>query len=652
MLRFPNLHLVKRPLFIFCATAQILAISLFHFYDLIDVMKENLDYRFLFRTRQILDFEPQFHKKLKIFTFDDRVGRSDNALETSLDSWSKLLIAISQKKPKAIYIDKSFDEYDMQTTGALFASTIKSLRVPVYAAATLSDRLIHDREPLALPSDYGLYKKLLADQRSKSFFAYGPPPDIFAAFTAVGHTVYQGSGRILTAARVGEDRYLPHLAFVGEPSLNDIAIPSGKFWVNFAGLKNYAPQPINVAAVISSSHSKTFIEPDDVILIVPAASEEISAWQPGPLGIVPRSYVVASILNSRITGRYLHEPNIGLLLLMGGFSIGTIYGLVLSPLWFFVALILTTNLYRIVAISSFVHSSVLIPSSGPAAVLAIQGVFAFVYKMMIQKRAQILAKAELDLARTVQRKFLPQESYLSSELDIFGFFKPANECSGDWWSHLHIDDTRHIVLVGDVTGHGVPSALLAASMNASSELLTQLHRKRALASLSASEILSHLNSSVCGVIKSELYCSVSLIDVDLKRGKLAYANAGHIPPLVVRRHESVGPQEVLERIVSLRTLNNPLGVNPDEKFTMDSLDLLPGDKIILYTDGLTEWFSRRGGRLTPSALRKELSRLGQSEAKDIPGSLAQRAEALSERSIQPDDITIVVLDYKGLESRI
>jgi len=259
-------------------------------------------------------------------------------------------------------------------------------------------------------------------------------------------------------------------------------------------------------------------------------------------------------------------------------------------------------------------------------------------------RTKILVQTELKLAQTVQRKFLPDDSYISDRVSIFGLFKPATACSGDWWSHLHIKNDRHIAMIGDVTGHGVPAALLAASMNSSSDLLWQLHRRGALASLTAADIVGHLNASVCSVMKSELFCSLSLVDLDLSRRKLAYACAGHIPPVIIRDDaRAAGALEVM----TSKSRNNPLGVNDAEDFEVAEIDLVPGDRIVMYSDGLTEWFSHDGKRFKSSELRKYLLSSHHVPAQNLCEDLVNMARALSKGSAQSDDITVVIIDYKS-----
>src|SRR5881394_597890 len=181
---------------------------------------------------------------------------------------------------------------------------------------------------------------------------------------------------------------------------------------------------------------------------------------------------------------------------------------------------------------------------------------------------------ELEIARQIQSSILPREVPRVAGLDIAAQYVPMAAVAGDFYDFLVVDEKRVGILVADVTGHGVPAALIA------SMLKTALAAQSAFASDPA-QVLAGLNRSLCGKFE-EHFVTAGYLFLDAERQILRYAGAGH-PPLVMGALD--GKQIAFREIDSNGLL---LGLSEDATYSSLELPFQPGDRCILYTDGVLE----------------------------------------------------------------
>ena len=187
--------------------------------------------------------------------------------------------------------------------------------------------------------------------------------------------------------------------------------------------------------------------------------------------------------------------------------------------------------------------------------------------------AQERVRREMEIARTIQRDSLPREPFNSSDVQVFGRSIPCNEVGGDFYNFLPLPDGRIALLVGDVSGKGVPAALLMAEVQATMRTLLQYRQD-------ASHVMTQVNTEVYQSKPDNVYLTLFLGILDRESGTLTYVNAGHSPPFILRAEDgSVEP---------LRATSRPVGLFADVPMTKACVGVTSGDVLCLYTDGVSE----------------------------------------------------------------
>ena len=235
---------------------------------------------------------------------------------------------------------------------------------------------------------------------------------------------------------------------------------------------------------------------------------------------------------------------------------------------------------------------------------------------------------ELEVARKIQQEMLPR----SRVNGVFGTLEPALEVGGDLYDY-HIRDGKLFFCIGDVSGKGVPSAMLMS-------VIHSLFRTISATTESPSVILRALNENLCRDNDSNMFVTFFAGCLDLYTGKLHFANAGHDKPFLM----TGGAAGVLPVKANL-----PLGVFPGTAFEEQECTLLPGDAILLYTDGLTEAKDQNrknfGRERVCDLLNAGMADAGMTPEK-IVQSLSQAAHSYSGQAPQSDDLTMLLVKYE------
>jgi serine phosphatase RsbU (regulator of sigma subunit) len=197
---------------------------------------------------------------------------------------------------------------------------------------------------------------------------------------------------------------------------------------------------------------------------------------------------------------------------------------------------------------------------------------ALLFLLVLELRDKLSLKGDLEIARQIQFGLLPFAPYEAVDLRIETVMRPANTVGGDYFDLIELDERKLAVVVGDVAGKGMPAALLMALLQGSLRTLLT-------AGLRGASAVAKLNAHLCANIPSNRLVTFFYAELDRKTGAFDYVNAGHNPPFILRRG---GPTERLAPTAVA------LGILPDATFEMLSAELEPGDRMLLYTDGITE----------------------------------------------------------------
>jgi sigma-B regulation protein RsbU (phosphoserine phosphatase) len=238
---------------------------------------------------------------------------------------------------------------------------------------------------------------------------------------------------------------------------------------------------------------------------------------------------------------------------------------------------------------------------------------------------------EMEIARDIQAGLLPERSFSISGLTAASRYVPASSVAGDFYDFLPKDDGLG-VLIADVSGHGVPAALSASMVKVA------ISAQRDWADDPA-RVLSGLNSILCGNLQGQ-FVTAGYLYLDPRRGALTYAGAGHPPLLAWRGRE--------KKVESIEENGLMLGIFPEGAYKCMTGSLEPGDRFVLYTDGIPEAPTLSGEEFGMERFKSFLAEHAGSSAQELCDALMKYLTAWSGSTReQHDDLTLIVVDYKA-----
>src|SRR5579863_5833347 len=236
------------------------------------------------------------------------------------------------------------------------------------------------------------------------------------------------------------------------------------------------------------------------------------------------------------------------------------------------------------------------------------------------------AAQELEIAKQVQARLFPQTLPQLQTLDYAGLCIQARLVGGDYYDFLNLGRERMGLVIGDVAGKGIAAALLMANLQAN------LRSQCAIALDEPQRFLRSVNRLFYDNTPDSTYATVFFAEYDETARRLRYANCGHLPALLLRRDHT------LERLDSTCTV---LGLFEDWDCAFEERQLLPGDTLALYTDGITESFNAADEEFGELRLIAALRRHQALPCQTFLRELVNEVRAFSPRE-QQDDITLIV----------
>ncbi len=233
---------------------------------------------------------------------------------------------------------------------------------------------------------------------------------------------------------------------------------------------------------------------------------------------------------------------------------------------------------------------------------------------------------ELEIARQVQARLFPQVQPPLQTLDYAGICVQARQVGGDYYDFLDLGRDRLGLVIGDISGKGIAGALLMANLQAN------LRSQSAIALDQPQRLLRVVNQVFCENSSDNAYATLFFAEYDDRSRRLRYANCGHLAPLLLRSDGA------LERLDSTCTV---LGLFRNWNCSISERQMLPGDTLVLYTDGVTESFNEAEDEFGEQRLIETLQRHRQEAPKALLRSIIDEVQQFSAPE-QHDDITLVV----------
>ena len=243
---------------------------------------------------------------------------------------------------------------------------------------------------------------------------------------------------------------------------------------------------------------------------------------------------------------------------------------------------------------------------------------------------------ELSMATRIQAAMLPHvfpPFPERGEFDIFANMDPAKEVGGDFYDFFLIDDDHLGVVMADVSGKGVPAALF---MMASKIILQSC----AMLGGSPAEILTKTNEAICSNNQEEMFVTVWMGILEISSGRLTAANAGHEYPALQKSPD--GPLELVKDKHGL-----VIGAMPAIKYREYELQMLPGTKLFLYTDGVPEATDDDGNMFGAERMLAALNEEPHAEPVRVLQNVRRAVDGFVKDAEQFDDLTMLCLEYKG-----
>ena len=265
----------------------------------------------------------------------------------------------------------------------------------------------------------------------------------------------------------------------------------------------------------------------------------------------------------------------------------------------------------------------------------------YVEELKVTTASKASMESELHVASDIQMGMLPKRMPPfpdRQDIDLYAMLKPAKDVGGDLYDCLLRGD-RLYFCVGDVSGKGVPAALYMA-------MVRSLFRNITAYATSPADIVNSLNRGLADGNDYNMFCTMFLGVLDLPTGQLMFCNAGHNAPVLHRQEGGEAKAWYMQPKVNI-----PLGVFDGFSFEEETMLMRPGDKLFLYTDGVTEAESQDAVLFGEDRLL-EILKDAEAQATLSPSgyvdAVYQSVQQHANGAVQSDDITIMEVEYKGM----
>ena len=237
---------------------------------------------------------------------------------------------------------------------------------------------------------------------------------------------------------------------------------------------------------------------------------------------------------------------------------------------------------------------------------------------------------ELKLATEIQQRFQPSVMPIVEGYEFQGISFSCYEIGGDYYDFIMRHDDKMFVALGDVSGKGTAAALLMSSLHAA--IHAQVSAKSSL-----EETVTSVNRYLAHNTPANRFVTLFIAELDLLNGSLKYINAGHNPPLIAHADG---------RMVQLDSGGFPLGIMPDAEYEVGNTQLLPGEAIVIYSDGVSEANNLKGDEFGIERLSEVVKKNLSASASGLRDKVESALSSFTQTAPVGDDITLVIVKRK------
>jgi serine phosphatase RsbU (regulator of sigma subunit) len=266
------------------------------------------------------------------------------------------------------------------------------------------------------------------------------------------------------------------------------------------------------------------------------------------------------------------------------------------------------------------------PAFAPGTMWLLTGFLIVNFLVLLEVADRLSLKNDLEIAREIQQSMLPRAAYKAPGIEAFGMTRPANTVGGDFYDILTLPDGRVLLSLGDVAGKGSPAALLMA-------LLLAMMRTLVDEGFEGADLVARLNVQIGKHAPRTRFVTLFVAVLNPTTGQMTYVNAGQNPPLLRRKK---GDYE------RLRAGGMALGMFEDATYTAGTVDLDPGDVLVMYSDGITEAENTFDQPFDESGVQSVVDGEEWASAKELGWALFAAVETHSQERRLLDDLTVLV----------
>lgn len=335
--------------------------------------------------------------------------------------------------------------------------------------------------------------------------------------------------------------------------------------------------------------------------------------------------VINSIMNKRFIQRASREANLLLLVVLAGLMAAVVS--IAKPLN---ALAYLAGVIVILILSGMVlfnYCGIWIDLTYPVMVLFLLHVSVTLYKYVSEWKKRLIMENELQIAKKIQESFLPKSMPSVEGMSVSAAMITAREVGGDLYDFVSFPDEKIGVMIGDVSGKGVPASLFMAMSVGS-------FRTFALPGAAPEHVLTHLNTKLSNESSSNLFVTMFYAIFDMKKKSFIYSNGGHLPVLYFNRSGKSKFLDVEE--------GAPLGII-EGPYSGGRIEFGSGDTFVFYTDGVTEAMNAKSEMYGKERLVLAAEKSVSLSSEGMLIELEKDVRKFEPKSYQHDDITIMVV---------
>ena len=416
-----------------------------------------------FQTRTLLHRDPVVSPKLKIYSIDDSTFAKLGSWVLSLDEWAAVLATLDSSQPRGIFIDAMFSKADaLNGETAEGLAKLAKIKTPITVGSFVTPAPIKYREPLDLDRpEYSLAgmtgvpagspvpnDRLPPIPDRRNWYAFGPAKELRQVFRFIGHFAYQGFGVIPPLIRMSDNSVIGHLSLYlaqerrieqGKLILDGATVPvdaGGELVINFPPPKAFETINMSMRGLLNralNGQASKVVEKGDVVLILPHMYTGNTDFTQTPFGAAPGGLVIASMLNSVLTGQWLKPLAGGEVLVVALVLAGALLGMKAGAVTFWLTLILSSLGSLALTEYLFAWHGIVVPWLFPLAGYVGAGVSVFAEKTRVgEKKVQTLRAAlEGSVAPDELKSILKRPERISFEarervvtlmfIDVVGF---------------------------------------------------------------------------------------------------------------------------------------------------------------------------------------------------------------------------------------